>query len=167
MKRLKTILAGAAMVAGAYAVTGTAQAATYVCGAAGTCSFDGTTGGFSNVRRSAGATASDTFKITLPTAGQVKLTFTTANLTFLSASFNGVNFTPVAGVEKIFNIAAGGTYDLLVSVKNNTSRVASYSSTIDFVAVPEPAAWGMMIAGVGMAGAALRRRRRAPRAAMA
>lgn len=166
MKRLKTIFASAAMIAGAYAMTGTAQAATYVCDGSTVCSFDGTTGGFSNVRRTAGVTASDTFKISLPSAGQAKLTFTTANLTFLSASFNGVTFTPVAGVETIFNIAAGGTYDLIVSVRNTTNRVASYSATIDFVAVPEPAAWGMMIAGVGMAGAALRRRR-SPRAAIA
>lgn len=34
----------------------------------------------------------------------------------------------------------------------------SYSLTISALGVPEPAAWGMMIAGFGLAGAALRRR---------
>ncbi|MHA6721107.1 FxDxF family PEP-CTERM protein [Sphingomonas sp. RS6] len=160
MKRLKTIAAAGALAAAMLGLGGTAQATTFMCDPApGICSFDGTTGGFANVKRSAGQSAADTFKITFASAGTAVLTFTTAHLQFVTATFDGVTFTPVSGADNVFKIAAAGTYDLVMTVANPTSRVASYSGTIDFAAVPEPATWGMMIGGLGVAGASLRRRR--------
>jgi hypothetical protein len=40
------------------------------------------------------------------------------------------------------------------------SRGGSYAGTINYSAVPEPAAWGMLIAGFGAIGATMRRRRK-------
>ncbi|MHA6720045.1 FxDxF family PEP-CTERM protein [Sphingomonas sp. RS6] len=156
-KRVATV---AAFAVSAFGIAGSANAAEFMCTPApGQCSFDGTTGGYSNVKRAAGETASDIFHILVDAPGQLILTFTTAKLTFDSATFAGVTFSPVAGQEYLFNIATAGTYDLLLTVSNPTSTVASYSGTIDVAAVPEPAMWGMMIGGFAMGGMALRRRR--------
>jgi hypothetical protein len=160
MIHFKRAFAAAALVGASFGVVGSANAAEFFCTPApGQCSFDGTTGGYSNVKREAGETASDIFHILVDESGQLVLTFTTAKLTFDSASFAGVTFTPVSGQEYLFNIATAGTYDLIVTASNTTNTTASYSGTIDVAAVPEPAMWGMMIGGFAMGGAALRRRR--------
>ncbi|KTF67245.1 hypothetical protein ATB93_18575 [Sphingomonas sp. WG] len=165
MKRLKVLLAGAAAMAGSMALAGSAQAATYVCTTGPVCSFDGTTGGFT-VRRAAQTTAGDLFEIVFATAGTLKVTLTSAQANFTHLAFLGQSFTPSKGTPYAFNIASSGTYLLSLTTQNGTARPAAFSGTFDFAAVPEPAAWGMMIAGVAMAGAALRRRR-APRVAIA
>jgi hypothetical protein len=168
MTRFKRIVTAAAVTAAAFGLSGTANAATYLCNPApGQCSFDGTTGGYGNIKLNAQQTASNTFSILFSAAGEAVLTFTTAKLTFLSATFNGITFTPVAGAEYVFNILTPGTYDLVVSAANSTNTVASYSGTIDVAAVPEPAVWGMMIGGFGLGGMALRRRRKLGAAALA
>ncbi|MET0308820.1 MAG: FxDxF family PEP-CTERM protein [Sphingomonas sp.] len=168
MTRFKRILTAAAATATVIGFAGTANATTFLCTPApGQCSFDGTTGGYGNVKLGAKATASNTFSILFSTAGEAVLTFTTAKLTFLSATFNGLTFTPVAGVEYMFNILTPGTYDLVVNATNPTNSVASFSGTIDVAAVPEPAVWGMMIGGFGLGGMALRRRRKLGAAALA
>lgn len=155
----KRFVTAAALAASTIGLAGTAHAGTFLCNPApGICSFDGTTGGFSNVKRAAGQTASDTFKILFPSAGIATLTFTTAKLTFGGATFDGLGFTPVSGQQYVFNVAAAGTYDLVMSVTNPGKRVSSYSGTVDFAAVPEPAGWAMMIGGVALVGFATRRR---------
>lgn len=50
-----------------------------------------------------------------------------------------------------------GTFELFDAYSG-----APISLTVSAVAVPEPATWGTMILGLGMAGATLRRRRKAP-----
>lgn len=42
------------------------------------------------------------------------------------------------------------------------TQAASYSGNLNLGAVPEPATWGMMILGFGVAGATMRRRRTTP-----
>lgn len=156
---LKKLITASALAAATIGFSATANAGTFLCTPVpATCSFDGTTGGFSNVKRLANQTASDTFKFVFGAAGIATLTFTTAKLTFGTATFDGLSFTPVSGQQYIFNIAAAGTYDLVMSVSNPGKLVSSYSATADFEAVPEPAMWGLMLGGFGMAGMAMRRR---------
>jgi hypothetical protein len=61
----------------------------------------------------------------------------------------GAHFSAAAGQKLIF--AAEGTSESL----------GGYVDNITLTAVPEPATWAMMIAGFGMAGMAIRRRRTA------
>ena len=164
MTRFKLLLAAAAFSTVAFA--GNASAMTYVCGPAiGACSFDGETGGYSNIKRAPTVAASDTFSILFASAGEAVLTFTTAKLVFTNVLFNGFSFTPVGGVDYIFNIATAGSYDLIVSATNpSTTVTSSYSGTIDFVAapsVPEPATWALMLGGLALVGSSMRRRQTA------
>lgn len=160
MVNFKQAIAAAALAGATLGFAGSASATTYVCDAVSSpCSFDEGTGGFSNVKVAANSAKSDLFKIAVTTPGQLVLTFTSANLTFGSFSFAGTNFTPVSGNKYFFNIATAGSYDLVTNLTNSGSVVSSYSGTIDLAAVPEPAAWGMLIGGFAMGGIALRRRR--------
>lgn len=113
------------------------------------------------------------------------ITFTTPAAGFLSLSlsevaataFNNVEFTTVTLNGTAVNLfsAPGGEPDFgsLLGLFNpgttNTLRVAGtnggngvYGGTIAFApgAVPEPAAWALMIAGFGMVGGALRRQKK-------
>jgi hypothetical protein len=58
-------------------------------------------------------------------------------------------------------LCGGGYNRISISVKNFGGGIsqAGVQQIATAAAVPEPAAWAMMIAGVGMAGGALRRRR--------
>ncbi|RYY05579.1 MAG: PEP-CTERM sorting domain-containing protein [Alphaproteobacteria bacterium] len=53
---------------------------------------------------------------------------------------------------------AAGTYTLTIAGRAY-GAASTFSGNFNVAAVPEPATWAMMIAGVGMAGGALRRRR--------
>lgn len=50
-----------------------------------------------------------------------------------------------------------GAYTFRVKGQNS-GGISSYAGTLNFVAVPEPAAWAMMISGFGLVGAFARRR---------
>ena len=66
----------------------------------------------------------------------------------------------LAGQETEFDLPGLGVQHLVVSGTSGGS--GSYGGVISFTpvaAVPEPAAWAMMILGLGLAGAALRRQR--------
>ncbi|MBL8488505.1 MAG: FxDxF family PEP-CTERM protein [Rhodocyclaceae bacterium] len=61
---------------------------------------------------------------------------------------------------------AGDTYTILMAVKNvvpdgDGSIALNYDSTMTIAAVPEPETYAMMLAGLGLLGAAARRRARA------
>ena len=81
----------------------------------------------------------------------------------LSATFNGV---PIVFKQTAGDLYSGGInapivpglQTITVSGLSNGSS-ASYSGTVKFAAVPEAATWLMMIAGIGFAGFALRRRK--------
>ena len=70
---------------------------------------------------------------------------------------DGLEFGTLTGVNLL-----PGTYTLSVSGVN-AGRASSYAGTLSFAAVPEPAAWALMILGVGMIGFAMRGQRSAAR----
>lgn len=103
-------------------------------------------------------------------------------LSSYDAADNRINFSnPYVGLAGFaFAISGGEAFNLYYSngsyfeansVSNPTNYVSILDSPVSTVmlaptvagAVPEPATWGMMILGFGLAGAALRRRRIATR----
>lgn len=86
-----------------------------------------------------------------------------SGITDLQAAFNGtpITFTNIMGDLYSGGITAAvrpGTQTITVSgISSGPS--SSYSGTVKFAAVPEAGTWLMMIAGLGFAGFALRRRR--------
>lgn len=84
------------------------------------------------------------------------------NIDFTSVTLNGVAFaigsTGAVEFRSITNKPLlPGMNSVLVSGLSGGN--ASFTGTLSFAAVPEPSTWLMMILGVGIAGAALRRRR--------
>jgi hypothetical protein len=123
---------------------------------------DGITGSFT-----------DTWNFTLPSGFESAtissiLTSTSNNVNFTSVTLNGVPFTvDSTGAfesEHLLNgFTNGGPQTLVVSGNVNGEGVGSgaYGGTVAFSpAVPEPATWALMIAGVALAGGALRLARR-------
>jgi hypothetical protein len=92
-----------------------------------------------------------------PTISNLRFTYTGTSLLNLSnASFSGLN-----AVSVLSGIAQDGFG--AVTVKSSGPLLGSkvYSAGLVSVpsGIPEPAAWGMMLAGFGLTGAAMRRRR--------
>ncbi|MEY4239586.1 MAG: hypothetical protein RL339_2187 [Pseudomonadota bacterium] len=83
------------------------------------------------------------------------------NINFSSVTLNGIAFaigsTGDVEFRSITNQILGNWNT--INVQGQSGGNASYSGTLSFAAVPEPSTWLMMILGVGIAGAALRRRR--------
>lgn len=156
----KLLIAGAVAAAAVSGVTsGTANAASYICAAGDTCDFDGSSGGVGGVRVGAFATTTDTFQLLFSSTGYFTINIANSKLSLLSASFAGTPFTPVSGLDQRFYISTPASYTLSLTSYNPTSKSAAYSINFDF-GIPEPAVWGMMIGGFGIAGASLRARRR-------
>lgn len=89
-----------------------------------------------------------------------------ANTIFTSVIFNGQAFTlngtgtQASLASAPVNKAPPGSNVLTVNFKvNDFNQIASFEGDISAMGVPEPATWGLMILGLGFAGAALRRRR--------
>ncbi|WP_066721003.1 PEPxxWA-CTERM sorting domain-containing protein [Sphingomonas pituitosa] len=163
MNKFKSLMIAAATAAGAISMAGTAQAATVVCAdsAAAVCSFDGSAGGWSNIKVDKKTTVAQAFSLLLNAPGTLSVTITSNYLDLVSLSFGGVTLTGITkGLTYQFAVIPSNTPQLLtVSMKNTKNAAYGYSSQLDFAAVPEPAAWGLMIGGFAMAGGALRRRR--------
>lgn len=64
---------------------------------------------------------------------------------------------PFTATSAIVTLAAG-TYALTFSAHTNSGDNSALIDKVSIAAVPEPAAWGLMIAGFGMIGATMRRR---------
>ena len=80
--------------------------------------------------------------------------------------FGGISFTTDTGGVFNLGLGGGGTYGYVLnsSVINPGGGCCTAGSTdinLHVAGVPEPATWGLMISGFGLAGAALRRRRAA------
>jgi len=164
MNKFKTLMIAAA-AAGAVGLAGGAQATTVVCvdSKAATCSFDGSSGGWKDYKVAKKATVSQSFALALNSPGTLYVSITSGFLDLVSLEFGGVKLTGISkGDTYAFDVTPSKTPQLLtVTMKNTKNTAYGYSSQLDFAAVPEPAAWGLMIAGFGMAGGALRRRRTA------
>jgi len=92
-----------------------------------------------------------------PTIPNLRFTYTGASLLNLSnASFSGLN-----AVSILSGIAHDGFGAVTVKSAGPLLGSKVYSTGLVSVpsGIPEPAAWGMMLAGFGLAGAAMRRRR--------
>lgn len=156
---MKKLLFAAAMAVSAAVVSAPAHAAAVI-------SFDGTTGTFAHNSIGGGA-FSDTLKFTVPGMGSVGATISSIAVSFL----NNVDFTSVKLNGEEFDITSMGLLEFRslkvpVSAGEQTLVIdgtsggnGSYSGTLAF-AVPEPESWAMMIAGFGLAGAAIRTRKR-------
>lgn len=174
MKRFKALVASVAVIAGAQFFGSVAQAATLVTCVKATCSYSAATqtGSGASTALAKGTkakptTATSSFSIVLPSAGTFEISVTPSGngpsgtgLSFTSLVFNGVTIAnPAQGFIYSFAVAKAGTYDFAVSASNNANKAIAFSTSYSFAGVPEPATWGLMIAGVGMAGGSLRRRR--------
>jgi len=79
----------------------------------------------------------------------------------VSSSINGVSGSSLtastfgSSTSSTFGLSSGTEYELVVSGTPGTSFVANVS------AAPEPAAWALMVFGIGAIGIAMRRSRRA------
>lgn len=91
------------------------------------------------------------------------LVFPTAPPTGPAVSWYGLMFTGASGAEYNLFSDNANTYELY-RAQGGGYQANSYG-TVSVAAVPEPAAWLLMIVGFGGAGAILRRRRSAPAAA--
>jgi hypothetical protein len=129
--------------------------------------FNGSAGGFGHFDMAAGD-FTDTFHFTVPSDG-------TAGGTISSIKVRGapdVNFTSVQLNGTDFDIGSTGNVEFrfleelavlageqTLVVKGNSQLGGYYDGTLSYAAVPEPATWAMMIAGFGLTGAAMRRRK--------
>jgi hypothetical protein len=166
MKRV--FLSAAAMLA-ACGVSGVANAsAPYL-----NLDLAGGTATFGNTGVATTSSFTDTFTFFYPLGSPVDglasfissaLSPTSKNIDFSSVTLNGNAFTPVlTGAVEYWTyngpVNFGATQNTLVLTGNVTGGPASYAGTIEFTsaAVPEPAAWALMIGGVGLIGLSARK----------
>lgn len=92
------------------------------------------------------------------------------NIEFTTVTLNGTSFTPLStGLVDVWRydgpVNFGTTQNTLILGGTVAGGPASYSGTIEFAsaAVPEPAAWAIMIGGVGLIGLSARKAKRKQR----
>lgn len=155
----------AAAIASALVVCAPAQATSFT--GSGSSQITDGTGAFYDSAIPAGL-FTDTIDFTVSTAGVAEIGVIYLSLLDgiqnLTADFNGtvINFTSVGGTLYAGGINAAvqpGPQVLTISGISNGN--GSYSGNVSFSAVPEAATWLMMIAGVGLTGFAMRRRKEA------
>jgi len=137
--------------------------------AASVINFDGKSGTFGNANIMTAA-FTDTMTFDISKMGLLGATISSiaidasSDLNFTSVTLNGVEFTNVVSDGYEFRALRSlavlpGLQTLVVS--GTTGGNASYAGTLAFTAaVPEPAAWALMIGGFGMVGGVMRRRAR-------
>ncbi len=166
---MRKIFGFSALAAASFAICAPAQAATFI-------TITGSAGTFGNNLVTCGGPApcafSDTINFVTPVGFRLVSAVITNisnskanNIDFGSVTLNGNAFTlsPTGAVEvgslSDLMLAVGGFNT--IQVNGMTGGAASYSGVLSFAAVPEPAAWLLMIAGVALVGGAMRRRKAA------
>ena len=165
----------------AVAVAPAASATTFPVGSPNFTGSPGPNGTFSGTFGNSGITVgnfSDSFTFTLPTNGLGSGTVTTS--ASILASPNDLDFTSVtinnmmASLTKLngdlYEVAFAGGVPITGGVLNTITVTGvsrgngAYGGQLSFIpsaaAVPEPAAWAMMILGMGIVGFAMRRRQK-------
>ena len=116
-------------------------------------------------------TFDDLYTFTIPQngvgSGSISTSFSSSKnkLTITDLIVNGVSYVvPNTGSGQSLTLNGVPIFDSVmntIEVKGFVKKSGSYSGTVTFQAsdVPEAATWGMMLAGFGMIGAAMRRRR--------
>ena len=166
MRKL-VILAASVMMAATVAPAAYAAPVITMSAPASDGSFSGS---FSDSGIAAGA-FTDIFTFTVPSMGTAGATISSI---FVSSTQNNVNFSSVSLDGTPFAILSTGNVEFrdlvslgvlagtqTLSVMGNSGGNASFAGTIAFAptaAVPEPAAWLMMMLGMGAVGFAMRRR---------
>ena len=85
----------------------------------------------------------------------------TSGLSSVVSFYTLGTFTPAGSLSAFSTGAASLTFSFTQTGGAGSAVSGSYTLASPPAGVPEPATWGMMIAGAGMAGAAVRRRRSA------
>lgn len=113
---------------------------------------------------------SDVFSFTVPQGivstfvGSIALS-SSLDVVLSKVTFDGTPISKIStGVQELWTLndtpISAGTHSLAVTGSWG-KKGGSYAGTVNFAAVPEPAAWAMMIAGFGFVGASMRRRSKA------
>lgn len=152
------IVALAMASAMAFALPATAQAAQFI-------NFDGTNGtfGFTSI-----SDTSFTHSFTFDTFDAGKLSATLSSIgrgatdvDFSSVALNGVQFdilsSGFADIRQLIDLATVAGPQTL-TITGTSGGNGSYDGVLALSAVPEPATWALMIAGLGIAGGAMRRK---------
>jgi hypothetical protein len=111
----------------------------------------------------------DTFATGTDDSGQAAGTQIGANFgTWTQANLTAPFGTLVGEINGVFEVLGtnfsgaawqSGTLNLFYWDSNNADNTQFVTANVDTALVPEPATWGLMIAGFGLTGAILRRRR--------
>lgn len=102
------------------------------------------------------------FNITSMDISSIATSNPLTNIDFSTVTFNGINFNNLAaGTSEFRNLLnqsmiAGGTN--ILNVAGTTGGNASFAGNISFGAVPEPAAWMLMMIGMAGIGYTMRRK---------
>lgn len=71
----------------------------------------------------------------------------------------GISLGAMGWVQKTFSFTAAGTSTTLTFASDNATAYGPALDNVSVVAVPEPATWALMIGGLALAGAQMRRRK--------
>ncbi len=151
-------------------IAGAAIAATLAIGASSAASAAVLVIPFGNTPSPAGGGGfTDVYTFTFPSAGKASVTINSSisgpltNVNFLNNGvfFNGTALSVVSkGAVELLQLVnqpvAAGLQTL--TIKGSAKKLGSYTGTISFASVPEPATWAMMILGLGAVGYSMRRR---------
>lgn len=149
-------------------ITGAAIAATLALGASSAANAAMLVIPFGNTPATSGG-FTDVYTFNFPSAGKATVSITssiTGPLTNVNFLHNGVTFNGTA-----LSVVSKGAVELLqlvnqpvaaglqtLTIKGSAQKLGTYTGTISFASVPEPATWAMMILGLGAVGYSMRRR---------
>lgn len=166
---MRKILGFSALAAASFAVCAPAQAATVI-------SIVGPAGAFGNANVTCAGPAPCAFSDSINFITPVALRLVSASITTSSNSrTNNIDFGSVSLNGNLFTLSPIGVFEFgtlanlilapggfnTIQINGITGGAGAYAGTLTFAAVPEPAAWLLMIAGVALVGGAMRRRKAA------